>query len=460
MKRLIECVPNFSEGRDPAKVDALVDAMSGVPGAWVLDRTSDADHHRSVITLAGEPEAVAEAAIHGVGAAASLIDLTRHSGAHPRIGATDVLPFIPLEGVSIEECVALARRVGHQIWERYRIPVYFYEAAAARPERVNLENVRKGQFEGLLEDALRDPDRSPDIGEPRLHASAGAVAVGVRKILIAYNIHLNTSDVSVAKQIARAIRFSSGGLRHVKAIGLGLKTRGVAQVSINLTDFEQTPLHRVFEMVKREAERHGCAVIGSEIIGLIPRKAIEVSAEYYLQLENFSPARVLENRLAAAVETVRSGASVKQEPGAPIQRVLALLMEATRRLAEEISTQTQPGQSSVLFIEKRAEAFLEMAQAAAQVFEKAVQLETMSATSMPTDLNIARQMALAAANAALENVEVSLAAIDDLEFVGNLKSRAATIQARLKRGSQQVQSQPQPTGSRCAANRRLAGEDR
>jgi len=460
MKRLIECVPNFSEGRDPAKVDALVDAMSGVPGAWVLDRTSDADHHRSVITLAGEPEAVAEAAIHGVGAAASLIDLTRHSGAHPRIGATDVLPFIPLEGVSIEECVALARRVGHQIWERYRIPVYFYEAAAARPERVNLENVRKGQFEGLLEDALRDPDRSPDIGEPRLHASAGAVAVGVRKILIAYNIHLNTSDVSVAKQIARAIRFSSGGLRHVKAVGLGLKTRGVAQVSINLTDFEQTPLHRVFEMVKREAERHGCAVIGSEIIGLIPRKAIEVSAEYYLQLENFSPARVLENRLAAAVETVRSGASVKQEPGAPIQRVLALLMEATRRLAEEISTQTQPGQSSVLFIEKRAEAFLEMAQAAAQVFEKAVQLETMSATSMPTDLNIARQMALAAANAALENVEVSLAAIDDLEFVGNLKSRAATIQARLKRGSQQIESQPQPTGSRCAANRRLAGEDR
>ena len=222
MKRLIECVPNFSEGRDPAKVDALVDAMSGVRGAWVLDRTSDADHHRSVITLAGDPEAVAEAAIRGVGAAASLIDLTRHTGAHPRIGATDVLPFIPLEGVSIEECVALARRVGHEIWERYRVPVYFYEGAATKPERMNLENVRKGQFESLLEDALRDPDRSPDIGEPRLHATAGAVAVGVRKILIAYNIHLNTSDVSVAKQIARAVRFSSGGLRHVKAIGLGL----------------------------------------------------------------------------------------------------------------------------------------------------------------------------------------------------------------------------------------------
>ncbi len=298
MKRLIECVPNFSEGRDPAKVGALVEAMSGIPGAWVLDRTSDPDHNRSVVTLAGEPEAVAEAAIRGVGKAAELIDMTRHTGAHPRIGATDVLPFIPLEGVTIEECVALARRVGQEIWERYRVPVYFYEAAATRFERVNLENVRKGQFEGLCEDALRDPDRSPDIGEPRLHPTAGAIAVGVRKLLIAYNIHLNTSDVSIAKKIAKAIRFSSGGLRHVKAIGVDLKARGLAQVSINLTDFEQTPLHRVLEMVKREAEQHGCAVVGSEIIGLIPRKAIELSAEYYLQLENFSPSRVLENRLA------------------------------------------------------------------------------------------------------------------------------------------------------------------
>ena len=220
MNRLIECVPNFSEGRDLAKVDAIVDAMSGVPGAWVLDRTSDTDHNRTVVTLAGEPEAVAEAAIRGVGKAAELIDMTRQTGAHPRIGATDVLPFIPLEGVSIEECVALARRVGQEIWDRYRIPVYFYEAAATRPERVNLENVRKGQFEGLREDALRDPDRSPDIGEPRLHPTAGATAVGARKLLIAYNIHLNTSDVSVAKKIAKAIRFSSGGLRHVKAIGV------------------------------------------------------------------------------------------------------------------------------------------------------------------------------------------------------------------------------------------------
>jgi len=299
MNRVIECVPNFSEGRDLAKVDAIVEAMSGVAGAWILDRTSDADHNRSVVTLAGNPEAVAEAVIRGAGKAAELIDMTRHTGVHPRIGATDVIPFVPLENVSMEECVALARRVGQELWDRYRIPVYFYEAAATRPERVNLENVRKGQYEGLREDAPRDPGRSPDIGEPRPHPTAGATAVGARKLLIAYNIYLSTSDVSVARDIACAIRSSSGRLPCVKAIGVQMKTRGLAQVSINLTDFEVTPLHRVFEAVKREAELRGHAVVGSEIIGLVPLKAIELSRGHDLQLENFSPERVLENRLAS-----------------------------------------------------------------------------------------------------------------------------------------------------------------
>ncbi len=298
MNRLIECVPNFSEGRNPEKVDALVEAMSGIAGAWVLDRSSDADHNRSVITLAGEPEAVAEAAIRGAGKAAELIEMSQHSGVHPRIGATDVIPFVPMEGTSMEECVALARRVGQELWDRYRIPVYFYEAAAMRPERVNLENVRKGQFEGLYEEAVSNPDRSPDIGGPLLHRTAGATAVGARKFLIAYNIYLNTGDVSVASEIARVIRTSGGGLPNVKAMGVEMKTRGLAQVSINLTDFEVTPLHRVFEMVKREAERRGCSVVGSEIIGLVPRRAMELSRDCDLQLENFSPARVLENRLA------------------------------------------------------------------------------------------------------------------------------------------------------------------
>ena len=310
MKRLVECVPNFSEGRDAAKIDAIIAAMREVPGVFLLDRESDADHNRSVVTLAGEPEAVAEAALRGVGKAAELIDLTKHSGAHPRMGATDVVPFIPVEGVAIEDCVALAKRVGREIWERYRIPVYFYEAAAQRPERTNLESIRKGQFEGLREEVLRNPDRAPDVGEPRLHPTAGAIAVGARKFLIAYNINLNTPDVEIAKRIGKNIRFSNGGLRYVKAMGVDLRARNLAQVSINMTDFEQTPLHRVFEMVKREAERYGVSIVGSEIVGLIPKRAIELTADFYLQLENFSAAQVLENRLEASL-----GGAVSDGPG-------------------------------------------------------------------------------------------------------------------------------------------------
>jgi glutamate formiminotransferase len=301
MKRLIECVPNFSEGRDPAKIDAIVAAMSSVPGVYVLDREMDADHNRSVVTLAGEPDAAAEAAILGIGKAMELIDLTKHSGAHPRVGATDVLPFIPIDGVTIEDCVALARRVGNEIWKRYRIPVFFYEAAATRPDRVNLENVRRGQFEGLREEMKNNHERQPDVGEPKVHPTAGVTVVGARKFLIAYNVNLNTSDISIANKIAKAIRFSSGGLRYVKSMGVELKARNLAQVSINLTDFEQTPMHRVYEMVKREAERYGVMPVGSEIVGLVPKKAIEMAADFFLQLENFSPAQVFENKLADAL---------------------------------------------------------------------------------------------------------------------------------------------------------------
>jgi glutamate formiminotransferase/formiminotetrahydrofolate cyclodeaminase len=301
MNRLIECVPNFSEGRDAGKVEAIVAAMSSVPGVYVLDREMDADHNRCVVTLAGEPDAVAEAALLGVGKAAELIDLTVHQGAHPRVGATDVLPFIPIEGVTLEDCVALARRVGNEIWKRHRIPVFFYEAAATRPDRVNLENVRRGQFEGLREDLKRNHDRQPDVGEPKLHPTAGTTVVGARKFLVAYNVNLNTSDIGIANKIAKAIRFSSGGLRHVKSMGVALKARNLAQVSINLTDFEATPMHRVYEMVKREAERYGAIPVGSEIVGLVPKKALEMAADFFLQLEDFSPAQVLENRLQAAL---------------------------------------------------------------------------------------------------------------------------------------------------------------
>ena len=311
MKRLIECVPNFSEGRDSEKVAALVSVMSAVPGVFVLDREMDADHNRCVITLAGDPDAVAEAALQGVGKALELIDLTKHTGAHPRVGATDVVPFIPIEGVTIEDCVALARRFGNEIWARHRIPVFFYEAAATRPDRVNLENIRRGQFEGLREEMKRNYDRQPDVGEPKVHPTAGVTVVGARKFLIAYNVNLNTSDIGIANKIAKAIRFSSGGLRYVKSMGVELKARNLAQVSINLTDFEQTPMHRVYEMVKREAARYGAIPVGSEIVGLVPKKAIEMAADFFLQLENFSPSQVFENKLEAAL----TGAPVDTSQG-------------------------------------------------------------------------------------------------------------------------------------------------
>src|SRR5215475_3048739 len=301
MKRLIECVPNFSEGRDAAKVDALIHVMSNVPGVYVLEHEMDADHNRCVITLAGEPDAVGEAAVLGAGKALELIDMTKHTGAHPRVGATDVVPFIPVDGVSIEDCVALAKRVGNEIWKRYRIPIFFYEAAAARPDRVNLENVRRGQFEGLREELKKNHDRQPDIGEPKLHPTAGVTVVGARKFLIAYNVNLNTPDISIANKIAKAIRFSSGGLRYVKSMGVDLKARNLAQVSINLTDFEQTPMHRVYEMVKREAARYGVMPVGSEIVGLVPKKAIEMAADFFLQVENFSPEQIFENKLEGAL---------------------------------------------------------------------------------------------------------------------------------------------------------------
>jgi glutamate formiminotransferase len=295
---LVECVPNFSEGRDPAKVDAIVAAMK-IPGVYLLDREMDSDHNRCVITLVGDREAIQEAAIRGVGKAAELIDLTRHQGAHPRMGAADVIPFIPIDGVTLEDCVAMARHVGAEIAKRFEIPVYLYEAAATTPERQNLENIRRGQFEGIRDEIATHPARKPDFGEPRVHPTAGATVVGARKPLIAYNIFLNTPDVAIAKKIAKAVRFSSGGLRFVK--GAGFLVRGLAQVSMNLTDFEQTPIHRVFEFVKREAKRYGVVPVSSEIVGLIPKLALEQAAEWFLQVENFDSSLILENRLAAVM---------------------------------------------------------------------------------------------------------------------------------------------------------------
>ncbi len=305
---VVECVPNFSEGRDMAVVDRIAQAIAAVEGVWLLARESDADHNRSVITFAGAPEAVLEGALAGVAEAAASIDLTEQRGVHPRIGAADVVPFVPVDGITMDECVRLAWRAGEEIWRRLGVPVYFYEAAARRADRVRLENIRRGQFEGLRDAVRVDPERRPDVGGPELHPTAGATVVGARKFLIAYNINLATADVEIARRIARTIRTSSGGLPCVKAMGVMLASRNLAQVSMNLTDFETTPVHVVFEAVKQEAARNGVSIAGSELIGLIPRKALEMAAGVDLQWENLRPDSILEQRIADA-------AADREKPG-------------------------------------------------------------------------------------------------------------------------------------------------
>ena len=296
---LVECVANFSEGRDASVVEAIAAAIGSSAGVLLLDRHVDPDHNRSVITFAGPPDAAVEGAVRGVERAVSLIDLRRHDGVHPRIGAADVVPFVPLEGLTLEDCVCLAVRAGDEIWRRCGVPVYLYEAAARRPDRVNLAALRRGRFEGLRERVLTDPGCRPDIGGPALHPSAGATAVGARNFLIAYNVNLAAAGVEIARQIAGRIRHSSGGFPGVKALGVELASRGLAQVTMNLTDFEHTPLDSLFEAIESEANRLGASIASSEIVGLVPRRAFEMAPRFFERAENFRPGVILENRLAA-----------------------------------------------------------------------------------------------------------------------------------------------------------------
>ena len=304
MKKIVECIPNFSEGRDREKIQLIARAVAAVPRVVVLDYTMDADHNRSVITFAGEPEVVVEAAVRAAATAIELIDLNRHDGEHPRMGALDVLPFVPIRGVTMEECVVIARHAGERIANELDIPVYLYEKAATRRDRVDLANIRRGEFEILRDTIESDPDRKPDFGTRRIHPTAGAMAVGARLPLVAFNINLTTDDPAVAKKIAKAVRGSDGGLLYVKALAMELKSRGQAQVSMNLVNYEHTPIHRAFEMVKREAARYGVAVAGSEIVGLIPQAALDACSEFYMQLENFSEELILEKRLAAELSKI------------------------------------------------------------------------------------------------------------------------------------------------------------
>lgn len=490
MQTLVECVPNFSEGRDKSKVDAIVDAMK-LDGVHLLDREMDADHNRCVITLVGEREPIQEAAIRGVGKAAELIDLNQHKGAHPRLGAADVVPFIPIEGVSIEDCVTMARHVGEQIWQRHKIPVYLYEAAAASPERQNLENIRRGQFEGIRDEIVTNPVRKPDFGEARLHPTAGACVVGARKFLIAYNIFLNTPDVEIAKKIAKAVRFSTGGLRFVKAAGF--LVRGQAQVSMNLTDFEQTPIHRAFEMVRSEAARYGVIPASSEIVGLIPKKALEQAAEWFLQIEHFDSSLILENRLAAvtggkmAVGGLRAGvepfieqlAAPTATPGggsaaaasgamaaglatmvASMSRGKKAYVQFERQLSEAISRLSQLREELKASIDADAESYnsvmaaykksresaaadglidsalkqatsvpLGVAERAREVLFLSQSLGPITNPNMKSDLTTAGALARAAIEGALANVEINLESLKDAEFVASTRQRAAALKS-------------------------------
>ena len=294
MQKIVECVPNFSEGRRPEVVQQIVDAIAAVDGVKMLDFSSDADHNRSVVTFVAPPETVGDAAFAGIAKAAELIDMTKHTGGHPRMGATDVCPFIPIKGVTMDDCVAIAKKLGQRVGEELGIPVYLYEKAATRPERENLAKVRKGQYEGIRDTIATDPARTPDFGPAKM-GTAGATAIGARQFLIAFNVYLNTDNVEIAKKIGKAVRHSGGGLRYVKA--MGLEVDGKAQVSMNLTDFTGTPIFRVVEMIRREATRYGVGIASTELIGLIPQQALIDAAVWYLQLDGFSPEQVLENRL-------------------------------------------------------------------------------------------------------------------------------------------------------------------
>jgi len=298
--RIVECVPNFSEGRNEATVRALIEAVRAVPGVALLDHTMDADHHRAVLTFAGEPVSVAEAAFQAAKTAAARMDLRHHQGEHPRIGATDVIPFVPIRGVTMRDCIELAKTVGRRIGEELTIPVFLYEQAATRPDHARLETIRLGGLAGLAHRMETNSEWTPDFGPPRLHPTAGATVVGARRILVAFNVNLDTDDLGIARAIAKTVRQSSGGLAHVKAIGVPLASREHVQVAMNLVNIDETPVHVAFEAVRREAERRGVQVAGSELIGLVPRQAVAQARTAGIRIDSFDPSKILETRLERA----------------------------------------------------------------------------------------------------------------------------------------------------------------
>jgi len=490
--KLIECVPNFSEGRRPEVVDAIRAAIAAVESVHLLDVSSDASHNRSVITFVASVDHAADAAFAGIAKASELIDLTVHQGEHPRLGATDVVPFIPLEGATMDDCIAVARRLGERVGSELEIPVFLYERAATRPDRENLADIRRGEFEGLRAEIETNPARIPDYGPRKVHPTAGAVVIGARPFLVAYNVYLGpASNLGVAKEVAKGVRGSSGGLRNVK--GLGLEVDGQAQVSMNLVDIEKTPLYRAFDMVKMEAAAHGVAPTWSEIVGLVPERALFETAARHVQLRNFSPDIVLERKVRAAVTGgvslsgfVSSVASSTPTPGggsvaahvgalgaalaqmvagltvgrkkyaaveaemkqvgleaAELGNALAALVEADARAYTAVSDAyklpKEPEDAAVMRSAAIAEALLgaarvplDTARACARVAELAATVAVKGNSNAVSDAGVAALLAEAACRGAAYNVRINIAAMDDRSLGEPLVADVVELVARTR----------------------------
>ncbi len=487
MSKIVECVPNFSEGRRKEVVEQIEAAVASVPGVKLLDLEMDADHNRSVLTFAGRPEAVEEAAFEAIERAAALIDMDQHEGEHPRLGATDVVPFVPISGVSMEECVEIARRLGERVGRELNIPVYLYEKAATRPERINLAHVRRGEYELLKKEIGSNPDREPDFG-PHKVGKAGATIIGAREPLIAYNVYLDTDELEVAQAIARAIRFSSGGLRFVKALGLFIEQRGLVQVSMNLTDYRRTPVHRVVEQIRREAQRYGISVISSELVGLIPRQALLDAAGYYLQIEDFKPEKILESHLeepeatpeafldaladatptpgggsvaalagalAAALACMVCRLSLNKKLEKATERDLGDMLERMETLRSELTTLVEDDASAYQGVleayrkpkassqekkersaaiqqalEEAARVPLLVAQGAVDVLDLLPDLLEKGLPGAASDVGVAAYVARAAVQGAALNVRTNLSSLEEEAVVKSLQEELAALEVR------------------------------
>ncbi len=448
MSELVECVPNFSEGRNKPVVQAIAAEISRDRSIRLLDQEMNADHNRSVITFVGEAEAVLEAALRGVTKAAELIDMRHHRGEHPRMGATDVLPFVPVGTATLDTCIQLARRAGERIGSELGIPVFLYEAAATRPERQNLADVRRGEFEGLARAIGTDPDRKPDFGPAAIHATAGATAVGARLPLLAFNVNLGTTDVEIAKRIAKAIRFQSGGLRYVKALGFALSERGIVQVSMNLVNTWGTPVHRVFALIREEAERYGVPIVGSEVVGLVCQDALVDVAEHALRLESFSRDQILENRLARRLgaseqtlpEFLDEVASAAPTPGGgTVSAVAGALAAALATMVARLTVGKKKyadAEARMRDVERGAEAcrreLLELAAADARAYE-AYRAAARSSSRTPeetaTRARAITDAARAAAEVPLRTAEACVRALELIEAVAEAGNENAVSDA-------------------------------